>query len=301
MHRHHHPSSAGENLRFAFLLNALFTVLEIAGGLWTGSVAILSDAVHDCGDCLSLGFAWYLQRLSDRGPDETFNYGYRRLSSLGALVTSVVLIVGLSFVVWEAIERLQDPREVRAGGVIGIAVVGILLNGAAALRLHGGTSLNERVATWHLLEDVLGWIAVLIGGVVMSIWDAPWVDPLLSLLIAAVILRNVVKNLKRVGLVFLQASPSGFDVARFDHDVRQFPGVKATHHTHTWTLDGERHVLSTHVVVDAGSTREMLVDVKRRIYSLLHDQHFEHVTIEIELEGEQCSLDERFAASHAEQ
>jgi cobalt-zinc-cadmium efflux system protein len=300
MHRHDHSSTAGDNLRFAFLLNALFTAVEIVGGLWTNSVAILSDAVHDGGDCLSLGAAWYLQRLSERDPDETFSYGYRRLSSLGALLTSVVLIAGLSFVVWEAVERLRDPREVRAGGVIGIALVGILFNGAAVFRLRGGTSLSERVASWHLLEDVLGWIAVLIGGGVMSIWDAPIVDPLLALLIAAVILWNVLKNLKRVGLVFLQASPAGFDPARFDDDVRKFPGVKATHHTHTWTLDGQRHVLSTHVVLAAGSPRETVVDVKRRIYSLLRDQHFEHITIETEIEGEQCSLDDPICAVHAD-
>jgi cobalt-zinc-cadmium efflux system protein len=291
MHRHDHTNAAGDNLRFAFLLNAFFTAIEIAGGLWTNSVAILSDAVHDGGDCLSLGVAWYLQRLSDRQPDETFNYGYRRLSSLGALLTSVVLIAGLSFVVWEAVDRLRDPQEVRAGGVIGIAIIGVLFNGAAAFRLRGGTSLNERVASWHLIEDVLGWIAVLIGGAIMSIWDVPIVDPLLSLLIAAVILRNVLKNLKRVGLVFLQASPAGFDHARFDDDLCQLPGVKSTHHTHTWMLDGERHVLSTHVVLEAGSTRETAVDVKRRIHLLLRDQHFEHITIETEIEGEQCSLD----------
>jgi cobalt-zinc-cadmium efflux system protein len=285
-------------LRFAFLLNAFFTGIEIFGGLWTNSVAILSDAVHDGGDCLSLGAAWYLQRLSDREPDRTFNYGYRRLSSLGALLTSIVLIIGLGFVAWEAVERLRDPREVRAGGVIALAVAGVLFNGAAVVRLRGGRSLNERAASWHLLEDVLGWIAVLIGGVVMSIWDAPIVDPLLSLAIAVLILRNVLQNLKRVGLVFLQASPTGFDAARFDEQVLGIPGVRATHHTHTWTLDGERHVLSTHVVLEAGSTRETTVDVKRRIHLLLRDQHFEHITIETEIEGEQCSLDQKFQAAH---
>jgi cobalt-zinc-cadmium efflux system protein len=298
MHRHDHSHSAGDNLRFAFLLNAFFTGIEIFGGLWTNSVAILSDAVHDGGDCLSLGAAWYLQRLSDREPDRTFNYGYRRLSSLGALLTSIVLIIGLGFVAWEAVERLRDPREVRAGGVIALAVAGVLFNGAAVVRLRGGRSLNERAASWHLLEDVLGWIAVLIGGVVMSIWDAPIVDPLLSLAIAVLILRNVLQNLKRVGLVFLQASPTGFDAARFDEQVLGIPGVRATHHTHTWTLDGERHVLSTHVVLEAGSTRETTVDVKRRIHLLLRDQHFEHITIETEIEGEQCSLDQKFQAAH---
>jgi cobalt-zinc-cadmium efflux system protein len=292
MHSHDHSHRAGDNLRFAFFLNLAFTVIEVAGGFWTGSVAILSDAVHDSGDCLSLGIAWYLQRLSQRQADETFNYGYRRLSALGALITSVVLLMGLGLVGWEALKRLREPREVLALGVVGLAVLGVVCNGAALWRVHGGRSLNERAVSWHLLEDVLGWIAVLVGGVVMSIWDVPIVDPLLSLAISAFVLLNVGKNLYRVGLVFLQAAPPGFDAEAFNRRVQELPGVVAAHHTHTWTLDGERHVLSTHLVLAAGGGPQAAADAKRRVHRLLSEQHFEHITIETEFEGESCRLDE---------
>lgn len=292
-HNHSHEHGQGErNLKVAFLLNLGFTLFEIAGGLWTNSMAILSDAVHDFGDCLTLGTAWYLQQLSHREADASFTYGYRRFSTVGALVTGLVLIGGLGFIAWQAIVRLQQPESVHATGVVGIALVGILVNGFAVWKLHGGHSLNEKVVSWHLLEDTLGWAAVLVGGIVMSIWDAPRVDPVLSLLIGAFILWNVVRNLRKVGMVFLQASPEGFDPQAFDREMLELEHVVDSHHTHTWTLDGEKHVFSTHLVLEASSGRDAIFDVKRRVHVLLASQNFAHITIEIELEGESCAAED---------
>ena len=289
-HHHHHDHAAG-NLLAAFLLNLAFTGIEVFGGIWTNSVAILSDAVHDSGDCLALGFAWYLQRLSQRRPDAMFTYGYRRLSSLGALITGVVLIAGLAFIGWEAAARLRSPEPVRAPGVIGLAVIGVLFNGAAAWRLSGGHSLNEQMARWHLLEDTLGWVAVLIGGIAMSLWNVPILDPLLAMLIAAIVLWNVFWNLKKVAHVFLQGAPPGFDPAAFERQLAEVPHVLGSHHTNTWTLDGERHVFSTHLVVAPSASRDDIVAIKRRVHELLREHHFEHVTLDVELEGELCAAE----------
>jgi cobalt-zinc-cadmium efflux system protein len=289
-HDHHRDHAAG-NLLVAFLLNLVFTIIEIGGGLWTNSVAILSDAVHDAGDCLALGLAWYLQRLAQRLADARFTYGYRRWSALGALITGVVLIGGLSFIGWEAFERLQSPKPVLAPGVIGLAIVGVLFNGAAAWRLSGGHSLNEQMARWHLLEDTFGWMAVLAGGVAMTVWNLPILDPLLALLIAAIVLWNVFRNLRKVAHIFLQGAPHGFDVAAFEQQLAALPLVTGSHHTHTWTLDGERHVFSTHLVMSADATREEIVVVKRRVHELLREHHFEHITVEVELVGERCAAD----------
>ncbi|WP_428304880.1 cation diffusion facilitator family transporter [Lacipirellula sp.] len=286
---HDHPHPAGKNLRFAFFVNFVFTFIEIAGGIWTGSVAILSDAVHDAGDCISLGLAWYLQGVSDREPNERFTYGYRRLSALGALITGCVLIIGLGFVAWESIHRLFEPKPVRAGGMVALAVVGVLANGAAAWRLRSGKSLNEQVATWHLLEDTLGWVAVLVGGTIMAFWDVPIIDPLLSIGISIFVLYNVVRNLKKVGMVFLQASPAGFDVEAFRKEALELPKVVELHDTYTWTLDGERHVIATHLLMRAGTSREEICAAKGELYRLLRNREFEHITIETELEGEHCN------------
>jgi cobalt-zinc-cadmium efflux system protein len=291
-HDHHHHDHATGNLLAAFLLNLAFTGIEVVGGVLTNSVAILSDAVHDSGDCLALGLAWYLQRLAQRRADSRFTYGYRRWSALGALVTGVVLIAGLAFVIWEAVERLRSPQPVKAPGVVLLAIVGVLFNGAAAWRLSRGNSLNEQMARWHLLEDTFGWVAVLVGGVAMSIWNVPILDPLFALLIAAVILWNVFWNLKRVAHIFLQGAPTGFDPATFEKQLAEVPLVVSCHHTNTWTLDGERHVFSTHLVVAAHATREEIVSIKTRVHELLRENHFEHITLDVELAGERCAAED---------
>lgn len=291
-HQHHHSgerkSSASQNLKIAFLLNLSFTVLEIVGGVFTNSVAILSDAVHDAGDCLALGSAWYLQQLSEKIANSKFNYGYRRLSALGALITGVVLIIGLGFVAWESSARLANPEPVYAPGVIGIAIIGIIFNGIAVLRLQGGQSLNEKIASWHLIEDTLGWVAVLIGGVIMTIWDVPIVDPILAILIAIIVLWNVFRNLYRVILIFLQAAPAGFQIKQFHQELLDLPKVVDAHHTYTWSLDGENHVFTSHLVLQPGSHRSEIIETKQRVYGLLKDHNFSHITLEIELQGESC-------------
>lgn len=289
MSDHEHQHVDGSKLKVAFLLNAVFAVSEVMGGLWTNSVAILSDALHDGGDAFTLGLAWYLQKLSVRRADAKFTYGYRRLSSLGALITSVVLISGLAVIGWQAFQRLLDPREVNAPGMLGIAVLGIVLNGTAAWTLRGSHSLNEKIASWHLLEDTLGWAAVLVGSAMMTVWHQPIIDPILALIISLFVLWNVFGNLKKVVLILLQSAPSGFDADATDRKLRALPDVVDAHHTHTWTLDGESHVFSTHVVLRQGCDRAQVIAAKRAIHELLADQQFEHITVEVELEGETCA------------
>jgi len=287
-HQDHGHDGAG-NLKVAFLLNLGFTAFEIGGGLWTNSVAILSDAVHDAGDCFSLGLAWFLERVSRRRADAKFTYGYRRFSSLGALFTAVILTAGLGYVAWEAIERLRNPQPVHAAGVMFIAVIGVLANGAAAWRLRGANSLNEKMAGWHLLEDTLGWLAVLVSGGAMALGAWYILDPLLALAIACFVLWNVARNLRKVAMIFLQASPPDFNMEDFERKLRALPKVLGSHHTHTWTMDGEAHVLSTHVVLAPDSDRTDVMRVKQSIHDLLARHRFEHVTIEVELDGEQCA------------
>ncbi len=287
-HDHAHGLAA-KGIRTAFFLNLGFTLLEIAGGFWTNSVAILTDALHDGGDCFSLGLAWYLQHLSAKEADARFTYGYRRFSVMGALVMGLVLSAGVAVMAWKAIERLRHPEEVFAPGMIVLAVVGILANGAAVWRTRGGKSLNLRMVSWHLLEDALGWAAVLLGSIAMSLWHVPILDPLLSLAIGLFVLWNVARNLRTVVTVLLQRTPHGFDAARFAERMRARPGVVSTHHTHTWSLDGEHHVLTTHLVVRPETTRAEINTLKQSVRAEMMGEEFEHVTIDVEVEGEECS------------
>ena len=286
---HHDDHQASGNLGVAFALNLGFTLVEIAGGVYTNSVAILADAVHDTGDTVSLGLAAYLQRLSRRRSDASFTYGYRRFSVLGALITGLVLLVGIGFVLWRTVPRLLDPEPVNAPIMVALAVIGVLVNGAAVLRLKGGSSLNERVVSWHLLEDVLGWMAVLAGSVAMTFWGVPILDPLLSILVSLFVLWNVARKLRQALTVFLQHVPASFDREEFERHVTNLPKVNSVHHTHAWSIDGEAHVWSMHVVMDREADRRDIVEVKQRIVEELVGQQFEHISIDVELEGELCA------------
>lgn len=288
-HSHHHSHESTGNLKIAFFLNLAFTVIEIIGGLWTNSIAILTDAIHDAGDAASLGLAWYFENVSKRGRTQQHTFGFKRYRLLGGLITGVVLTIGLGFVLWHAVQRLLDPQPVNAPGMIAFALVGIAFNGAAVLRVRKGTSLTEKIVSWHLLEDVFGWIAVLIGACVMAIWDLPVIDPILSIGLSLFVLWNVGKNLKKVAKVFLQVSPESFDLDDFEKTVAAIPGVAGSHHAHVWSLDGESHVLTIHIVMEEHALRDDIVRVKERVRHLLDPADFTHVTIDTEIQGEPCA------------
>jgi cobalt-zinc-cadmium efflux system protein len=279
------------DLRVAFFLNLIFTFFEIAGGLWTNSLAIFSNALHDLGDTLSLGFSWYLERYSRKERDRIFSYGYQRFSLLSALINTMILIGGSFFIMSEAIPRLIQPEHSRVQGMLILAVAGILVNGLAALRLKGGKTFVARVVIWHFLEDVLGWVAVLIVGTTLLFRDIPVLDPILSILIAAYVLYNVIRNLKRTLALFLQAVPENIDIEEVEKKLRVIDNVKSVHHTQVWSLDGIHHVLTTHIVVDRKATKDAVWHTKCAIKSLTDKMEFSHSTVEIEYEGEACRME----------
>lgn len=284
----HVRDDTAAGFKTAFWLNFGFTLLEISGGLWTNSVAIVADAVHDLGDSLSLGLAWFLDRYAQKSQDDEYSYGYRRYSLLGALLNTVVLIIGGLIVLSEAVPRIITPEPTNAPGMIGFAMAGILVNGLAVLRVKRGQSLNARVVAWHLLEDVLGWVAVLIVSIVLLFSDLYVLDPILSILITLYILYNVIKNLKQTLAIFLQAVPGEINLNEIKDKILAVDQVQSIHHTHLWSLDGEHHVLTTHVVVADDASKEEILQVKRDIIAITQGKDLEHITIEIEYEDEDC-------------
>jgi cobalt-zinc-cadmium efflux system protein len=292
--RHDHGRSPAEadtrSIRGAFFLNLAFTAAEIVGGLATNSLAILADALHDFGDSTSLGLSWYLQRLSGRGRDAGFSYGYRRFSLLAALTSTVVLIGGSLLVLSEAVPRLLRPQHANAPGMLVFALLGVGVNGLAALRLRGASSINARAVAWHLLEDVLGWAAVLLVSVVLLFSDLYILDPILSVLITLYVLAGVVRNLRRTLRVLLQAVPEGVDLQRLEERIHRLPKVVGTHHTHVWSLDGIDHILTAHVVVEDGASRDDIAALKQGIRAISEDLHLEHTTLEVEHESEDCHM-----------
>lgn len=284
-------ANEGESgIRVAFFLNLGFAILELFGGMWVNSMAILSDALHDAGDSLSLGLAWYLERYSHKGRDVRYSYGYRRFSLLGALANAIILITGGLWMLSAAIPRLLHPEPANAPGMALFAVVGIVINGAAALRAKSDKTLNAQVVVWHLLEDVLGWVAVLIVSFVLWFTDLEILDPLLSILITLYILYNVTGNLRKTLSLFLQAVPEDVDVAQIERQLQDIAGVQSSHHTHVWSLDGKHHVLSTHLVIAADAGREEILRIKRTVHAAIATLDCEHTTIEIEYADEECGL-----------
>ena len=289
---HHHDEHGTSNIKVAFFLNLAFTIIELVGGLITNSVAILSDALHDLGDSLGLASSWYFQKISSRQRDQKFSFGYRRFSLLGALINSLMLIVGSVFILQEAIPRLLEPETVDTQGMLIFAIIGVAVNGLAFLRLHRGHSLNEKAVALHLLEDVLGWVAVLIGSIVIHFFNIPIIDPILSLAITLFILFNIIKNLRRSFRVILQGVPSDINIKEVEAKINELPEVDEVHDIHIWTLDGEFHVITLHVVLKQNFTAEHFINTKNKVRQLLNDYGLDHSTIEMEHYTEKCELEE---------
>lgn len=286
-HGNHSGDNASKNIWVALLLNGFFVVVEVVGGLLTNSIAILSDALHDFGDCLSLAVAWGLQKKSTKGRDSKYSYGYKRFSLLGSVFLGGVLSLSSVFVIVEAVGRITNPQSVHAQGMLWIALVGIAVNGAAALRLKRGNSLSERAVFLHIIEDVLGWVGVLVVSVVMMFVDLPVLDPILSIVISLWVLSNVYKNLRDTFKIMLQATPPDVDVDKLQNELLQLPGVESLHDLHLWTMDGNSHIMTLHLVIsDIGNNGQATKD---NVIAIAKEYSIDHVTVELESSGTICT------------
>ncbi|CAM1361699.1 Cobalt-zinc-cadmium efflux system protein [Tenacibaculum sediminilitoris] len=291
-HHHSHGSSTG-NIAVAFFLNLAFTIIEIIGGFYTNSLAIMSDALHDLGDSLSLGLSWYFQKKSTKKPTKKYSYGYKRFSLLGAIINSIVLVIGSVFIIKEAIPRIINPENADAKGMMWLAVLGIIVNGAAVLKLKKGTSINERVVSLHLLEDVLGWGVVLLASIVMQFWDVPVLDPVLSIAIAGFVLLNVYKNIKESLRVILQGTPENISIEEIQQKIVSMKSIEGIHDCHLWTMDGEYNVFTAHLVIkNEDFSWEKKHEIKQQVKQVLHNEFYlEHITLELELTSQECDYE----------
>ncbi len=291
MNGHNHHNIGSRRIGVAFFLNFSFTIIEFIGGLLTNSTAIMADAVHDLGDTISIGLAWWLSRISGKHPDDAFTYGYYRFSLLGALVNGVVLVVGSIWVLSQSLPRLLSPEMPVAEGMFWLAVLGVSVNGYAAWKLSKGKTLNERVLNWHLLEDVLGWVAVLIVSIVLMFVDWPILDPVLAIAFTLFILVNVLKNTYQTIKIFLQSVPDNAMLDEVRNKLNGLEHVNAIHSLNLWSLDGERHVLTAHLEIDQLISVNEQKLIKQEISRRLADFSLAHTTIEFEFPEEACRDD----------
>jgi cobalt-zinc-cadmium efflux system protein len=278
-----------KNMLIAFVLNIFFTILEIVGGILTNSISILSDALHDFGDSLSIGLAFLFEKKSFKNADKKYTYGYVRYSVLGALVTTSVLLVGSVFIIIGAINRLINPEKVVSWGVLVLAVLGITINAIAYFITTKGKNLNEKAINLHLFEDLLGWIIVFVGGVIMQFTGWYFIDPILSLLLASFILFNVFVNLKNIFNIFLQKAPVGFDLFDFQKQLSQVEGVEDVYHIHVWTLDGNEIVSTFHIKLDQNYPPDKEQEIKFKLKEKANQLGVGHTTVEIDnIQSEDC-------------
>ncbi len=273
-----------KSILMAFFLNFFFAIFEFFGGLLSKSVAIMSDALHDAGDALSIGLSYFLERKSEKKPNADYTFGYQRYSVLGALITTIILTVGSLVVIVSSVMRLFKPLAVNYNGMIILAIIGFLVNFLGVYFTHEGDNLNKKAVNLHLLEDVLGWIVVLIGAIIIKFTKFYLIDPLMSLGVAIFILTSALKNLKEIFDLFLEKTPKGITIKQVEKIVKNIKGVKDVHHIHLWSMDGEEIYATMHIVSNSKKIKEVKITVK----DVLKNNNISHTTIEMEEEGEVC-------------
>lgn len=272
-----------KNILIAFLLNLIFSIVEVVGGILTGSIAIVSDAVHDFGDAFSICVSYFFEKKSKKQPDGVYTYGYARYAVLGGLITTVILLFGSAVVIYNAVFRFFNPIPIDYDNMLMLAVVGLVVNLLATYVTHGGRSINQKAVNLHMLEDVLGWIVILIGAVIMRFTNFYLLDPILSILVAVFILVNAVKNLKEILDIFLLKKPKDVDVDELKEHVLGIEGVTDVHHIHIWTIEGERTYATMHIVAEEYDCR-----IKKQIKEEMAEHGIAHTTIEMETPKEEC-------------
>ena len=273
-----------KNILTAFILNLSFSIFELIGGIFTNSISIISDAVHDFGDALSIGISLVLEKISKKKPNETYTYGYVRYSVLGALITTIVLTLGSIFVIIGGINRILNPEIINYDGMIIFAIFGVIINFLAAYFTKEGDSLNQKAVNLHMLEDVLGWVVVLIGSILMKFTDISLIDSIMSIGIELFILINAFKNMKSILDLFLEKTPKNISVEEIKKHLLEIKGIIDVHHVHIWSIDGYNNYSTMHVVTDEKNIKEL----KNKIREEMNEHGICHTTIEIEDKDDIC-------------
>lgn len=277
---HHHHKKAGENLAFVFFMNLAFNIIVVIGALATNSMAILADFIHDASDTISIAVAWILEKVSQKDSSDKYSYGYQRFSILGAVIISVFVIIMAFVILSEVIPRLFAPEGVDAGGMLVVAIIGIIFKSISVYRLHDGETFNEKAILFHQLGDVFEWVAILVLSLVLMFWDgAPYLDPFVSIGIALWLIFNLGRNLYKALEVLLQKTPDYFDVDEFRRSIEDIDGVNAIDDFHIWSLDGIDSVMTLKVDVDFGKN---VNEIKKEIYAISNRYHVVDITIELE-------------------
>lgn len=265
------------------VINLVFVVIEFIGGFLTNSVAIISDAIHDTGDVVVLTGSLFFEKAAEKEADKEHTFGHQRFSLVASVLSSLVLMSGGVFILTRAIPRLFNVEEVHPTGMVYIAILGVIFNGAAFFVVRQGTTINEKVLTWHMIEDVGGWVMVLLGATVISFTEWYILDPILSILFTISIFTGVTINLRKALRIFMQGVPVHIEVDDIRKLAMDVSGVLDIHDVHIWSMDGDEDIMSAHIVYGSDVDPFLL---RNEIKEKLKSVHIEHATLELEKLGE---------------
>ena len=275
--------TAKKSIWLAFFLNLSFAIVEfIAGGVF-GSSTVLADSVHDLGDAIAIGLSAYLETISNREEDSHYTLGYKRFSLLGALITAVILITGSVLVILENITKIFHLQPINDKGILWLGIIAISVNVLASLVIRKGQTKSESILSLHFLEDILGWLAVILMAIILRFTDWYILDPLLSLVISFFILSKAIPRFWSTLKIFLDAVPEGVDIKQVKSDLEQLDHVASINQLNLWTMDGLEKNAIVHVCLKEIEQMEVC---KESIRTLLKNYGFQNITIEVDADLE---------------
>ena len=263
----------------AFFLNLSYAIVEfIAGGIF-GSSAVLADSVHDLGDAIAIGISAFLETISNREEDRRYTLGYKRFSLLGALVTSVILIIGSILVILENITKIFNPQPVNDEGILWLGIIAVSTNVLASLVVRKGKTKNESILSLHFLEDTLGWLAVILMAIILRFTDWYILDSLLSLVISIFILTKVIPRFWSALKIFLEAVPEGAEAGNLEKDLETLTNVKSVNQLSIWSMDGLENNAIVHICI---KDWEQMMETKEVVRQCLEERGVQNITIEVD-------------------
>ena len=271
--------SSKTSIWLAFFLNLSYAIVEfIAGGIF-GSNAVLADSVHDLGDAIAIGISAFLETISNREEDNRYTLGYKRFSLLGALVTSIILMIGSLLVILENVTKILNPQPVNDEGILWLGIIAITINVLASLVVGKGKTKNESILSLHFLEDTLGWLAVILMAIVLRFTDWYILDPLLSLVISFFILSKALPRFWSTLKIFLDAVPEGLDIEQVKNGLERLDNVASLNQLNLWTMDGLEKNAIIHLCLEDW---EQMTETKNQVRQLLEERGIQNITIEVD-------------------
>ena len=286
-HKHSHKSKEGKNLFITLLLNFFISFVEIIGGIFSNSLSLISDALHNFSDGFAMLISYVALRISKRDPNFRNTFGYQRVQILAALFNSVTLIIICIFLLYEAYQRFLSPEEIKSMPMLIVALIGLFANllGVILLKGHSKNNLNIKSAYLHLIGDTFSSIAVIIGGILIYFFQIYWVDPLITVLISLYIIKETILILLETYHILMQSTPKNIDIMQISKDIRQIKNVNDIHHVHVWSLSDKKTHFEAHInLVQDLKTSECKQIIKDIEHLLNQNHHINHVTLQMEYE-----------------